>query len=84
MKRLRDLAARNPIAGETIACTGKKRFGTWADAVSVATRKQDRIRKDRDLRQPYRCRHCGGYHLGHIDRHDTMRQRRPREPYGPD
>ena len=78
MKGRSALAAKNPLIGQTIACFGKKRFATWNEAMAVASRKPGKVRKEREHREPYHCRHCGGVHLGHTDRLDTRRRRRPR------
>jgi hypothetical protein len=44
-------------------CTGKVRFESQRLAKEVADR-----RSRRGVRgQPYKCRHCGGYHIGKLD-----------------
>lgn len=44
-------------------CPSKRRYTTWAEARTVATRQK---RQDGwDHQEPYRCRACAGYHVGH-------------------
>ena len=45
------------------ACPNKRQYATWAEARAVATRA---TRKDGwDHMDPYRCRACSKYHVGH-------------------
>ena len=41
-------------------CVGKERFTTFALAERVSKRR----RREGTKRGPYRCRECGGYHIG--------------------
>jgi hypothetical protein len=61
-------------------CTGKRAFGSYADAEVALGRV---IRAGADQPQlgtllPYRCGHCGGWHLGH----DAGSDRADQPPHG--
>lgn len=50
------------------ACTGKRRYGTQADA-RRAISQLTRARGWQGLLVPYRCKFCGGFHFGHPPAH---------------
>lgn len=48
------------------ACSGKSRYETREEADAVIQRIASRERRgsrDKRARKPYKCEHCGGYHL---------------------
>lgn len=53
------------MAGNTIivSCTGKVRHTTWGAAVKAA--KRFNRRNEGEGVEPYRCRSCNWFHLGH-------------------
>jgi hypothetical protein len=57
---------------EQVACTGKTRFPTRAEA----RRRARQIRREGGPRlHPYPCRYCGLHHLGHRPGHATYMRR---------
>ena len=53
---------RNPRISQ---CTGKVKFDTFTMAEQVASRK---TRRHEMRPKPYRCRFCGGFHIGNSNR----------------
>jgi hypothetical protein len=46
-----------------LVCPHKRRYTTWAEARVVAERSHRQ--HGWDHQEPYACRGCGGYHVGH-------------------
>lgn len=52
------------MTAEAVAamCEGKQAFATYDDAEKIALRRRAR-RKGPIMVEPYKCRHCGKFHL---------------------
>ena len=64
-----DTVARRPYA---VQCAGKGRFATWAQAARRVRiwrlHKRHEYADEGAVAQPYRCPHCGSYHIGNLRR----------------
>lgn len=63
------------------ACEGKRTLTRWSDAIRVAKRMSQRehTRGTGYRFEPYRCKHCGGIHVGS---RDTVTNHNPRTRSG--
>ena len=61
------------------ACDGKKRYATNADALHDAATLQ---RRDNYPMCVYRCKFCGGHHIGHMPRKNVRAMQTAREARG--
>lgn len=59
----------------TRSCTSKKRHGTF-EAADYAMRRLLRMKAGDGRLEVYRCRFCGGFHVGHARTPQTMPRRR--------
>lgn len=51
---------------EAAACLGKARFRSYGAAAAAQGRLKYPRDRHRSGREPYRCKHCGGFHLGTV------------------
>lgn len=58
-------------------CDGKKRYTRWAVAEHDARNLRT---KEREVIRPYRCKGCGGIHVGHQFTAHTKQRDRGTEP----